>query len=439
MSNLSDQFLLEDDGQLSLKVEEVPAEIKDYYWVTQSNDFINLRHNLSLMERRIIFALASLVQPDDDEFKTYTIYVKDLADLLGLSGRSIYDRVEKTIDQLQSKQLVIESDKILHKITWIQSAAYIKGEGRVRIKLSEDLAPFFRNLSSRFTRYRLKYVFKLQSVYSWRMYELLKEREFRKERIFTVKELREKLEIPPDKYKMLKHLRALLDSTQAEIEEKTDIKFTYDVYKRKGRAVESFIFRIEHNYRNMPQEKEAASYDAEKLLTMLAKYGIHRKKAIQLATRYHPFYIEDNVRYVITTVPEKNIRNLAGYIIKAIEHNYAGSVHDVPYDDALFDMELRHVSEELEEMTKADIESLNQIIESYKNILHRGTLKTVDEIQMIGQEREEMLLRKLDAIQAHRKKQHKPPLLYEDVQDNPLLRDVYEKWEQMQFAEENVS
>jgi|GEM_PF-2957386 plasmid replication initiation protein len=431
-------YVIEEDGQLSLKIEETPAEIKDYYWVTQSNEFINLRHNLDLMERRIIFSLAALVQPDDEEFKTYTIHVKDLADLLGYKGKSLYERVEKTIDQLQSKQLVFENDKILQKITWIQSATYMKGEGRVRIKLSEDLAPYFRNLSNRFTRYRLKYVFKLQSVYSWRMYELLKEREFRKERILTVQELRDKLEIPPGKYKGNKHLRILIDLTQKEIEEKTDIRFTYDVYKRRGRAIESFIFRIEENRKNALLEKEAISHDAEKLLTMLAKYGIHRKKALQLATRYHPFYIEDNVRYVLGTVPEKNIRNLSGYIIKAIENNYAGSSYDKPYDDALFGMELHHVHEELEELTKTDIETLKKVVNTYQNLLLRGNIKSADQIDRIGREREQTLLKTLDTIQERRKRQNKPPLLLEDLQD-PLLRNIYEKWEQLQVEKENVS
>lgn len=431
-------YVIEEDGQLSLKIEETPAEIKDYYWVTQSNEFINLRHNLDLMERRIIFSLAALVQPDDEEFKTYTIHVKDLADLLGYKGKSLYERVEKTIDQLQSKQLVFENDKILQKITWIQSATYMKGEGRVRIKLSEDLAPYFRNLSNRFTRYRLKYVFKLQSVYSWRMYELLKEREFRKERILTVQELRDKLEIPPDKYKGNKHLRILIDLTQKEIEGKTDIRFTYDVYKRRGRAIESFIFRIEENRKNALLEKEAISHDAEKLLTMLAKYGIHRKKALQLATRYHPFYIEDNVRYVLGTVPEKSIRNLSGYIIKAIENNYAGSSYDKPYDDALFGMELHHVHEELEELTKTDIETLKKVMNTYQNLLLRGNIKSADQIDRIGREREQTLLKTLDTIQERRKRQNKPPLLLEDLQD-PLLRNIYEKWEQLQVEKENVS
>ncbi|MGO4612264.1 RepB family plasmid replication initiator protein, partial [Variovorax sp. 2RAF20] len=73
--------------------------------------------------------------------------------------------------------------------------------------MGEDLKPFLLNLKRQYTKFRLKNVIKLRSEYSWRLYELLKEREFRKERILKITELRYLLNIPDDKYKMLKHLR----------------------------------------------------------------------------------------------------------------------------------------------------------------------------------------------------------------------------------------
>lgn len=72
-------------------------------------------------------------------------------------------------------------------MTWVKTSIYKDGEGRVTIKLNEDLAPFLRDLKRAYTKFRLNNVLKLKSEYNWRLYELLKEREFRKERIIKAR------------------------------------------------------------------------------------------------------------------------------------------------------------------------------------------------------------------------------------------------------------
>ncbi|PLR75774.1 hypothetical protein CU633_19245 [Bacillus sp. V3-13] len=132
------------------------------------------------------------------------------------------------------------NNKIIDKITWVQRATYIRGEGQIRIKLSDDLAQYLLSLKS-YTKYRLMNVLKLKSEYSWRIYELLKEYEWRLQpvivgerrwktsRIFKVDEIRRLLNIPDDKYKLMKHFReSVLDKAKKELEEKTDIIFDYE-------------------------------------------------------------------------------------------------------------------------------------------------------------------------------------------------------------------
>lgn len=429
---------VEQNGQLALSVPEaVEANIKDYYWVNQSREIINTQQDLDLMERRLIFSIVSLVQPDDEEFKTYTVSIKELGKLIGVEGGSFYERVEKALSQLQSKQVKIVQGDTRTVMTWVKTAIYKEGEGRVTIKLNEDLAPFLRDLKRAYTKFRLNNVLKLKSEYNWRLYELLKEREFRKERIIKVKELRHLLNIPDDKYKMLKHLRELIDRAQQELEEKTDITFTYDIHKRVGRSVESFIFRISKNVKNQNSDQEVANYDAETLLQLLAEHGVHRKKAVQLAKTYHPFYIEENVRHVRTMNAGQSIRNLAGYTVRAIEENYANSLYDSPIDDPLFGLELGNVEQGIEEATAADLATLKAIIANFKDVVLRR-MKTAEDatperLQQVADERDAMLLDALTTIQKKRKSQRKPPLLYEDLTSDPYLRPIYEKWEASQF------
>lgn len=57
--------------------------------VAQSNELITARHNnpLTAREQKIILAMVSEIQPDDEDFKEYRISLKDFNDLLGLKGR----------------------------------------------------------------------------------------------------------------------------------------------------------------------------------------------------------------------------------------------------------------------------------------------------------------------------------------------------------------
>jgi len=60
---------------------------KDYI-VTKSNKLINCDYDLSLQEQKMILTLASMVQPQDTEFKEYEFRIKDFIKLLGLKTQT---------------------------------------------------------------------------------------------------------------------------------------------------------------------------------------------------------------------------------------------------------------------------------------------------------------------------------------------------------------
>lgn len=430
--NDEDTLEYDGEGQLAMKFTTEVAEIKPHYWVNQSREMINARHDLNITEMKVITSIISLVQPSDREFKTYTLYVRDLAKLFGQTGASLYERVEQTITQLQSKQITFENDKEIKRITWVQSATYYKGEGRIIIKLSEDLAPYLRELKA-FTKYRLINTIQLKSTYSWRIYELLKERELQSSRIIKVKELRHKLAIADDKYTMIKHLRTVIESAQKEIEEKTDISFSYDVYKKIGRTIESFIFHIRKNNHNVEtrQSLDQTTYDVERILHLLVKNGIHRKKATVLLQNYHPYYIEENVRHVQRINAGQNISNLAGYIVKSLEENYA----DSPYvkekvADPFFGVGLSNAAGALEMVTAKNIDSLKEIVMTYQDIVMRAAAeKSGDKIISLGRERDELLINAITNIQIERAKSKMPPLIFDDVSNDSQLRKAFQLWQ----------
>ncbi len=55
--------------------------------VTKSNALITASYDLSLEEQRIVITLASLVQPEDEEFKSYRFSIKEFIELLGIKDK----------------------------------------------------------------------------------------------------------------------------------------------------------------------------------------------------------------------------------------------------------------------------------------------------------------------------------------------------------------
>ena len=425
------------------------AEIKPYYIVNQSNDLINSQQDLTLTERRIIFSLISLVQPEDKEMKTYILPVRDLAELIGISEKSFYDRVEKAVDSLQSKVLIIEKMDsqgnlvLVDKINWIQQATYLKRKGLVRIKLSDGLAQYLLDLKS-FTKYHLYNVLQLKSEYSWRIYELLKEKEpLQQKRIIRYSELRRLLNIPDDKLTDFRNFkRIVLNKAQEELKEKTDIYFEYETYKKYGRKVDSLIFYIYKNEENIRklQTREAVDFDVRNLLNRLIKYGVNRSVSADLIRKYHPRYIEENLAYALKmTQGDSNIENISGYIVKAIQHNYADSAYEYvenAYESTLYSIAASDYVQKLKERTEEDIAHIKELIKHYeKAILRAGN--DPEEIRILVKQRKEQLYLLFDKIHEFRQKHRFPFLTENDFKDEKTLLSYFKDWKKrrgLQFS-----
>lgn len=426
------QILDSKSDQLSLPLFE--ADIKPSYWVNQSTTLINAIQDLTITERRIIYTLIALVQPDDKDFKKYVIGVKELAQLLEYKGNAIYAQVQKAIDGLMGKQLVIYSNDgkqdIIDRIQWVQHARYELGTGRITVQLSEGLARYLLNLE-RYAKYRLYNVLRLNSEYSWRIYELLKEFEWKKERIIRVDELRKMLAIPDDKMTLMKVFRkTVLDKAKKELKEKTDIEFDYEVKSKVGKRIESFIFYISKNKKyTRPQiELDSLRADMESIIHTLIRQGIRRDAAEKVADEYDFQYLDANIRYVLS-LDTLGVKNTAGYILKAIEENYAG--FDGPAmkdkDDPMKRLYIDQFIERLKTRTDSDNKSLESV---YKLFERKLTNNPDTNLKVFQEQRKDAFFTRFDIIENERQKLKHPPLLKEDIQHSTIA-ELFEEWKKL--------
>lgn len=229
--------------------------VKPDHYITKANALVEARYRLSLTEQRIVFLMASKVQPEDEDFKQYRLYVKDFTNMLDIKRPNLYLQMVLMIRSLMERVVTIRiGNEEYIDIHWVDKQRYGVGLGYAEVVFSPELKPFFLNLKERFTTYRLENVMRLKSIYSIRIYEILKQYQGPGKRTITIEKLREMLGIRPEEYKLYGHFKSkVIKVAHREINEKTDISFSYKEIKQ-GRKVHELEFTIEQKAQEKPDK-----------------------------------------------------------------------------------------------------------------------------------------------------------------------------------------
>lgn len=219
------------------------------YVITKSNYFItNASFDLTLEQQKLILIIASMVKPGDEDFKDYKVYTKDFMNALGVTTCSYYTEIPNLLKSLMQKVIELPNEQGL--IQWLCRAIPKKGEGYTIVRFDKDLKPYMLLLKDRFTRYKLKNIINLKSKYSIRIYEMMKCNQFRNKFEIDIEELRFLLKADKIYPLYADFKRKVIDMAQREINEHTDITFTYEAIKT-GRKVTALKFYISENKKNI--------------------------------------------------------------------------------------------------------------------------------------------------------------------------------------------
>ena len=267
------------------------------YLITKSNYFImNSSYDLSLEEQKIILTLASMVQPDDEEFKPYKFRIADFMELLGVETQTKYTEIPKITKELMKKVFEIQEGDTLIQTAWLSGAKYKRGSGEVELTFSSYLKPYMLKLGSMFTQYKLANVLSMKSKYSPRIYEILKCNEFKKQGYIeiTIDDLRKLLKAETIYPLYANFKQKLLIPTQKELKKLSDIYFDFEEIKT-GRKVTSLKFYIRSN-KNKAHKNNSAS---DEIAATVSNY----KEEI-------PMDHEDEIKLIILMMKDHNISAL---------------------------------------------------------------------------------------------------------------------------------
>lgn len=226
--------------------------------VVLSNKLAEAESRLSTLEFKIIMMMASSIDYNDINLKPTRIKTEEYIKVSKLSGNSVYNHLREAALGLLSKKLTIrEKDSILHT-HWVTSVRTYKKKGYVDLCFHPELKPYLLQLRHEFTIVELGYILvELKSVYSARVYMLMKqylkigEREIEVEQlkkilgvIFIEEESDNKIE--KDKYKNFSDFeKNVLLPAKVEISEKTDLKINYKITGKEKKKVVKLTFTIE--------------------------------------------------------------------------------------------------------------------------------------------------------------------------------------------------
>lgn len=224
------------------------------YLVTQSNDLIEANHSqpLTETEQKLILTFVSMIQPEDKDFKVYSLSVSEFHKLLNLKGRENYKQIKELTKKILEKTIEIKREHggffISH---WASHIEYIGGEGRIEFSFDPKLKPYLLQLQHAFKSYKLKNILNLNSYYSIRLYELLKKWEQIGSWEIELSTLHSLIGLKKKKsYHVYGNLKnRILNPAIEDINKNTDIKVTFDEIK-DGRKVIRLLFYIKKLHKN---------------------------------------------------------------------------------------------------------------------------------------------------------------------------------------------
>ncbi len=358
--------------------------------VVKSNEIIEARYRLDVLEQKFILYLVSLINPEDTDFKNLKVKVADFERVMNVGGAkwgNIYNVVREIILSLNEKPLqIVKEDGTKLIVNWISSAEIKPRTGIIHFEFSERLKPYLLQLKSRFTLYKLNNILRLNSAYSIRIYEFLKSYQYKGGVQYSVEDLKTLLGAS-DKYDDYRDFKKrVLNTAQQELSKKSDICFDY-TEKRDRRKIVALDFKVYENpntpdyinpNKSKRKTKTAETVDnstpaspadnavVEKLIKLqftptkakdIYKKGFQNIKDALLRGGVEKQFdrveawFEDRFRFMDAEMQKRTIENPQGYFIKCLEENY---IH--PDAEKLRKTQEAQILQKQQSLLKADLE-----------------------------------------------------------------------------------
>lgn len=238
--------------QKSIYRKEVTFDTNNYV-VMANNMILRSASNLNLNELKLLRFIIMQTKKGDEELFTFDVNINQMAESLEMNISTLYREIDTMTLHLMQEVISIGDKKmdVWKKFHWVDVCEY--NNGKLTIKISEELKPFLVGLRGNFTRYRLSEILSLNSIYAIRIYEILcgymnennlPHADVAVEVSISIEEIR-KVTDTTDKFERYSSFKLkVIDVALKEINQKSNYHVTATPYK-SGRTVMGYDFLIE--------------------------------------------------------------------------------------------------------------------------------------------------------------------------------------------------
>lgn len=298
--------------------------------VRQHNAITTARYEYSEIQLDIFFYLLSLLKVDD-KAGDYEINVNHLSSITGKQYNYTY--LKKATEDMGSRMFEINTNTEYIQLWMFQQVKYIKGEGRIEIKLSEGMRPYLFDLKENFTSFQLYSALRLTSKYAKRIYTICSQWKSKGETPkYSITELKQALNLidsktGAEKFELVALFRKyVLDEAIKQINQHTDLEVSYELEK-VGRAFKYVRFSIKSQplALNLPETRtqtipsEINSLQAQNARQLLEQYGIKDASLIaQIMSSADLIQLTNKFAYDLQTGKVKADKNPGGLLLTVL-------------------------------------------------------------------------------------------------------------------------
>lgn len=237
---------------------------KNKYRIIKSNILIESRYKLNITEMKLFLYMVKQVSIDDTDFKKYKIYIKDFVNDADIKHTEIYTYALQIARQFRKKEIeLIEPDGVVYAGFLASVKRFNDNRSYLEYTFAPELIPHLLRLKKHFTSYDIRNVLNCKSVHSIRLYQLMKEFEYKENSTFSINELKYILACDNSYNRYVDFRRYVIDTARAELKKFSDIYFDYKPIKQ-GRKVVSvkFIIKKQKQRRLFDGKPEPSANDA---------------------------------------------------------------------------------------------------------------------------------------------------------------------------------
>jgi plasmid replication initiation protein len=307
------------------------------------NELVNGKYVLTLLEMRMVVALAAHIIKNIDKFESCSISVRELGDFMGLGADESYSRIKTLARKLRKRELFFEwystnSKRKSWLVTgWFDFLLYDDEFSRLEFQFSSKIEPMLLQVHEAYVKLDSKPLMAFKGMYSLRFLMLIAEWERIQPYTIAIADLREMLQLG-NKYKTfadfdrhvvgvaLKEINALTDFSVRAVPQKKSRAYThYKFYIKRNpkKTIETMDTTATEVSVNAPQE---FTEDQQTMINELISYGIGKRVAAKLVREHYVDDIKANIEYMqMQQAAGRTIKNVAGYLRQAITDDYAAA------------------------------------------------------------------------------------------------------------------